>query len=332
VREERNMMPQEVARDIYRIEIPLPRNPLKALNSYIIKGKERHLVVDCGMRRNECRDALLFGLRALGVELRDTDFFITHFHADHLGLVSDLVTPETKIYLNEPDAIRTDNPGLKAAFARAAGLHGFPGEEIDRALEAHPGSKYGPDMPLSFVMPRDGEIIGAGSYHFTCLTTPGHSFGHQCLYESDYKILIAGDHILDDITPNIQCWFDDWNPLAEYLKSLDMTAKLDVGLVLPGHRRLFTHLLDRIEELKAHHDARVEEAATILKKGPMTAYQMASLMNWDIVCDSFDQFPVSQKWFATGEAIAHLVYLEGIGRARPEQAGKGTRIWRLTNT
>jgi hypothetical protein len=54
-------------------------------------------------------------------------------------------------------------------------------------------------------------------------------------------------------------------------------------------------------------------------------------MTWDIVCDSFDQFPVSQKWFATGEAIAHLVYLEGIGRARTERTREGTRVWRLTD-
>jgi hypothetical protein len=33
-------------------------------------------------------------------------------------------------------------------------------------------------------------------------------------------------------------------------------------------------------------------------------------MTWDIVCDSWDQFPLSQKWFAMGEALAHLKYLE----------------------
>jgi hypothetical protein len=33
-------------------------------------------------------------------------------------------------------------------------------------------------------------------------------------------------------------------------------------------------------------------------------------MKWDIQCDSWEQFPVAQKWFATGEAIAHARYLE----------------------
>jgi hypothetical protein len=41
-------------------------------------------------------------------------------------------------------------------------------------------------------------------------------------------------------------------------------------------------------------------------------------MSWDILCDSWDLFPVSQKWFATGEAIAHLKYLMEKGVIRAE--------------
>jgi hypothetical protein len=41
-------------------------------------------------------------------------------------------------------------------------------------------------------------------------------------------------------------------------------------------------------------------------------------MSWDILCDSWDLFPVSQKWFATGEAIAHLKYLMEKGIIRAE--------------
>jgi len=37
-------------------------------------------------------------------------------------------------------------------------------------------------------------------------------------------------------------------------------------------------------------------------------------MTWDIDCETWADFPIAQKWFATGEAIAHLRYLEGQGR------------------
>jgi hypothetical protein len=36
-------------------------------------------------------------------------------------------------------------------------------------------------------------------------------------------------------------------------------------------------------------------------------------MTWDLDCDSWESFPRAQKWFATGEAIAHLRYLERKG-------------------
>ena len=140
----------------------------------------------------------------------------------------------------------------------------------------------------------------------------------MCLYEPNKKILIAGDHILNDITPNISSWSDKENPLNEYLASLDKVYKLDIELVLPGHRGIFRDCKGRIRELKYHHQMRAHEVLTILEKGGKSAFQVASQMTWDMTYDSWDLFPVSQKWFATGEAIAHLVYLEKKGVIRRE--------------
>ncbi|MFZ0448192.1 MAG: hypothetical protein WAL98_03035 [Desulfatiglandaceae bacterium] len=48
-----------------------------------------------------------------------------------------------------------------------------------------------------------------------------------------------------------------------------------------------------------------------MKEGTKNGYQMASKMTWDIKAKSWEQFPLMQKWFATGEANAHLRYLQG---------------------
>jgi glyoxylase-like metal-dependent hydrolase (beta-lactamase superfamily II) len=133
------------------------------------------------------------------------------------------------------------------------------------------------------------------------------------LYEPDKKILVAGDHILIDITPNIQCWSDDQNPLQDYLASLDKVNDMEIDLVLPGHRRLITDHKKRIAELKEQHERRLREVLSILGGDPRTAFEVASRMTWDLDCDSWEEFPRAQKWFATGEAIAHLRYLEKQG-------------------
>ena len=61
--------------DIYQIHVDLPDNPLKYLNSYVVKGPTRHLVIDTGFNRPECQAALCGGLRELDVDLSRTDLF-----------------------------------------------------------------------------------------------------------------------------------------------------------------------------------------------------------------------------------------------------------------
>ncbi|MBC8420532.1 MAG: MBL fold metallo-hydrolase [Desulfobacteraceae bacterium] len=310
---------EEVAANIYRMEIPLPGNPLKAVNSYVVMDSGRNLIVDTGLNRKECMDAMQAGLKALNVDLEQTDFFVTHLHADHFALVPRLVADSRTIYFNRPDAESAARGGVWARMAEYACANGFSEEESRKALERHPGHRHGSALNHALTLLDGGEILFIGGYAFTCISTPGHTRGHMCLYEPDRRILLSGDHILEDITPNIQSWSDEMQPLRSYLANLDKIHELDVDIVLPGHRRIFTRCRKRIEELKHHHKVRLEEVFEILAKGPRSAYDTASEMTWDINCKSWQDFPVAQKWFATGEALAHLKYLVEEGRLVREQ-------------
>ncbi|MGD9239853.1 MAG: MBL fold metallo-hydrolase [Desulfobacterales bacterium] len=303
-------MCEEVLPNLFRNKIPLPDSPLKYLNSYIIKDPERSLIIDTGLNRTECLEAMHKGLDTLGIDLSKSDIFITHLHADHFGLVSELATDSTNIFFSRPDKELMESWEGFGAMVAYAGRNGFPEDQLKAAIDKHPGAKYGSDWIPETKVLDDGDVIDVGVYHFKCVATPGHTMGHTCLYEPDKKILVAGDHILIDITPNIQCWSDTDNHLKHYLASLDKVDKLEVDLVLPGHRRLIANHRTRIEELKKHHARRLDEVLAILKNGSMSAYEIASHMSWDIDCERWDQFPVSQKWFATGEALSHLRYLE----------------------
>jgi glyoxylase-like metal-dependent hydrolase (beta-lactamase superfamily II) len=303
-------MVEEILPDLYRIQIPLPDSPLKYLNSYVLRSAERNLIVDTGLNRSACLNAMHEGLRELNIDLNRTDFFITHLHADHFGLVTRLTTDNSRIYFNRPEAELIETWEGFEPMIKYAGTNGFPENQLRAALEQHPGHKFASDWNPDLNILCDGDIFPVGDYRFRCIETPGHTPGHICLYEPTKKIMIAGDHILGDITPNIQCWADDTNPLKQYLASLDKVIDLEVALVLPGHRRLFRNYRQRIEELRDHHENRIDEVRHILGEGPKTAFRTAAGMKWDIDCDSWEQFPVAQKWFATGEAIAHLRYLE----------------------
>ena len=307
-------MVEEVLTELFRIEIPLPENPLKSLNSYVIRGEGSYLIIDTGLNREECLVAMKAGLNELGIDLEKTYFFITHMHADHLALVSRLATDTNRVYFNRPDAEILENRRRWASVTTYAGMNGFPEDKLRAVLNNHPGLKYGLESIPELTFLKEGDRLNIGNYFFKCIETPGHSKGHICLYEPEKKIFVAGDHILNDITPNIQCWTNNDNLLKNYLASLDKVYELQVDLVLPGHRDVFRDFRGRIKELKMHHKSRLDEILLILSNGPRNAFQIASEMTWDINYDSWDLFPVMQKWFATGEAIAHLRYLEEEGR------------------
>lgn len=318
-------MIEEVAPNLFRIEVPLPKNPLRSINSYAIKGDERNLVVDTAMNREECESVLSASYEKLGLDLESTDFFITHFHADHMGLVSRFATDTSLVYYNKIEAAFLSNSGRKGDFQSrmsvAARLNGFPEDEIKKSAENHPGFKYGPPKHPEFTILSEGDKLHVGEYSFECISTPGHTFGHMCLYEKNKKILLSGDHVLGDITPNIAHEGGEGNPLGDYLDNLDKVDMLEVDLVLPGHRSIFTNFHERIQELKDHHQERCDEVLTILGGGEMTVYEIAGRMTWNITAKSWADFPIMQKWFASGECNAHLIYLERLGKVQRRVAG-----------
>jgi glyoxylase-like metal-dependent hydrolase (beta-lactamase superfamily II) len=309
---------EEIMPNVYRIVVPLPRNPLKEVNSYVLTSKERNLIIDTGMNRPECIEAFQGGLEELKLDLDKTDFMVTHLHADHLGLVATFIKDGAKVYMGEGDSKPMRTGTGWGSMGDYAGASGFPESELEAALSNHPGAKYGPQAMMEFTILREGDTLNVGEYTLRAIETPGHSYGHVCLYEPNKKVLFSGDHVLGDITPNIQAWSDDQDPLDLYITSLKKVLKMEIAMILPGHRTIIQDGKKRINELIEHHRVRANEVVTILARGRKNAYQTAAEMKWDIKADSWEDFPVSQKWFATGEAIAHLRYLEGLGLIQRE--------------
>jgi len=313
-------MLEEIIPNLYRTEIPLPNNPLKWLNAYIVKSGDRFLIIDTGFNRPECLDAMNASLKKLDVELAKTDFFITHLHVDHIGLVGRLASDRSKIYFNALEAKRIDSllANRQRHWEQMLSVYianGFDDSAARSSMASLPAHKLGLHRAMEFTMVNDGDRFDFGDFHFRCLATPGHSPGHTCLYESEKKILVAGDHILSDITPSITYWPETEDSLGNYLASLEKVGRLDAAFVLPGHRRLVQDLRGRVEELQEHHRARLNEVLAALEGGEKDIFQTAHHISWDIA-RKWDAFPPAQKWFAFGETFAHVNYLVARGKVR----------------
>ncbi|MCW3975672.1 MAG: MBL fold metallo-hydrolase [Candidatus Bathyarchaeota archaeon] len=316
-------MIEKIMSDLYLIKVPIPNNPLKATNSYIIKGKDNNLIIDTGVNLKKSLNTILSGLKKIDVDLENTDFFITHLHSDHLDLALVLATNSSRIYFNQPDAeaIRGSNEWNDELY-NIARVCGFPEDRLQEVIKKYSWHRYREIDPEIFTILKEGDTIDVGDFHFKFVETKGHSRGHMCLYESRKKLLFAGDHILSDITPNISLWSYDGNPLKDYLDSLDKVYELDIELTLPGHRSFIRDCRKRINELKLHHKMRAIEIISILKKGRRDAFQIASKMNWEMAYDSWKSFAINHKMFATLETIAHLKYLEEDGFIQKETQGQ----------
>ena len=324
-------MIEEILTDLYRIELPLPRNPLKSINCYVIIGRNRNLIIDTGMNREECKAVLFPSIEKLGIDLNKTDLFVTHLHADHIGLTGDLATDSSRCYFNRVETKIIKGQRHWADLIEFYLSNGFPEEDLKRSMASHPGVIYNPRRIVDITIVDDGETIEVGDFLLKCIETPGHSPGHMCLYEASKKILFSGDHILFDITPNITYWPILKDSLRGYLASLDKVSKLDVSLVLPGHRSSWHNHQERIKELKKHHRGRLDEAVAALRQGNKTAYEVAPHITWKIEYSDWDKFPIAQKWFAVGETIAHLHYLVQDGVVK-KNAVDGKIVFSLTHT
>lgn len=322
--------------EIYRIRVDLKGNALKNLNSYVIHSGEEWLVIDTGFNREDCKESFLEGLNELGISPERTSLFLTHLHSDHIGL-TELFCPKKEkqtshIYIGKTDYQYLDyikNGNYAMEIDELYLREGFPKNELEEQKKDNPAQNYSTKGTFPAILLEHGDHFEIGDIELECIEVSGHTPGHMCLYIRNQQILFLGDHVLYDITPNVMGWPGIPDSLGRYLDNLMKIKQYPVKLALPAHRGGNEKPLgDRIDELLSHHDERLEEIMQILKKnGKMTAYHVASKMRWSLHGATWDTAPKQQKWFAVGEARAHLLHLLTLGRISEEKTENRNRYY-----
>lgn len=309
-------MIEEIYPDIFKLEIPLLNSPLRALNSYLIKSEDRSLIIDTGFNTEEGRQILWAGLGEIGADIGSSDLLVTHHHADHTGLSAALSREGAIVYSGETDGrMINEMTGLKEWTKLDGFIKIFDLEKDEVSYADHPGYRHCSKEPVKFRFVREGDRIAVGRYSFEIIDIPGHTPGHIGLYESKHKIFFCGDHILDKITPNIAFWGFDQDILAVYFDSLRKIREYDIDYLMTAHRNIIRDHKKRIDELLTHYKKRLEEVEKIILNGPITVRDTAASMHWEIKCNSWEDFPKPQKWFAASEAMSHLEHLYCTGKA-----------------
>ena len=222
---------------LYRITEPFV-DPLERAWIYLLKGRDRDLVIDGGM-----------GIVPLVPFLADrldkpVLAVCTHAHIDHVGAMHEfterVVHPLEAARLAEPTGFNSlfsedFPPDFLDALARSG--YGRPPPLLITALPHagyDPGSYALKGAPATALID-EGDVIDTGDRQFRVLHLPGHSPGQIGLLEEATGILFAGDAVYDG--PLL--YEGPGMSLETYVPTLQRLAELEVSVVHAGHDASF---------------------------------------------------------------------------------------------
>jgi glyoxylase-like metal-dependent hydrolase (beta-lactamase superfamily II) len=172
------------------------------------------------------------------------------------------------------------------------------GDEEAAAIAAHHAEvvglvRYAPDP----VLLDGGDRVDGWEVHHL----PGHADGHLCLLRDG--VLVAGDTLLDRITPNIGLFpGSNPDPLGEFLETLRRLIALAPEVAYPGHGEPIADPAGRSAEILEHHAVRLERTRAAVRGAPRSASDVAHALFPDAVSPPL-------RRFAIAEALAHLEHL-----------------------
>ena len=294
--------------NLYLVRVPLPHNPLRALNSYFILDDDgTTTIVDVGFNHPDCEQALDDALAALGRSWDKVQVVLTHSHPDHTGNLDRIwregmpVLANLHSFQEVKNLMEIEDNVYGPLLLQAATLEqqrdltfDEKGPRLHVSAELLPLSTY----PVMTYL-ADGDCLKVGEFEFEVIETPGHDPWHICLYEAAHKILLSGDHVLERITPSVSSWFPAYNALAEFLESLEKVGGYDVDLVLPAHGKPFTGMRERVDFLIEHHHKRLEEIYELVAAGHDDIVQISQHATWRY--PDWKSWPLDQKYFSMGE-------------------------------
>jgi glyoxylase-like metal-dependent hydrolase (beta-lactamase superfamily II) len=158
--------------------------------------------------------------------------------------------------------------------------------------------------------------LDLGGRRVDAIATPGHTQGHYVFADRGNGLLFAGDHVLPSITPSVGFeprWVEQ--PLRDYLDSLAKVRRMPDLTLLPAHGPVMESSHARVDELRAHHAARLRLCLDAVDHhGGSTAYDVAGVLPWTRHGHALSDLDVFNAALAGLETRAHLELLVARGR------------------
>jgi glyoxylase-like metal-dependent hydrolase (beta-lactamase superfamily II) len=309
---------------IYQIKIDVPF-PVKFVCLYLFNIRDKKVLIDSGLNMGNWKNKLFSVFEEYNLSIQDIDYLIiTHIHTDHMGLVKVLKqkNPNLKILMHDitHDLLKweCDDSNIQELEREARVIanqlikYGISEEQTNKIVQFFTFWPKFLQYQKPDIIVHDGDTI---LDKLEIIWTPGHSFGHICIFDKEKKYLFSGDHILSRITPHIGNFiipmdmaekykeYDFNNILKHYLVSLDKIDSLNSRIIFPAHQDIIYNPHERILQIKEHHQQRLNEISSVIKNHPMTAYKISQI-HFGEDLDEMNSF------MALSEVLGHLFFLQ----------------------
>jgi glyoxylase-like metal-dependent hydrolase (beta-lactamase superfamily II) len=317
---------EKVLPGLWRLRLPLPWPGVPHCNAWAIAAGSGIVLVDTGMHEPGSLAHLERALYQVNLRLEHVrQIVVTHAHTDHWGQAAPIRERSGAQLWMHPRHEHATNSASdpEAAIARRLEVGRQSGVSpaalrryAQRAKDLRSGiaQVIEPDHDLT-----PGVVIETDLGSWTVHETPGHAPSHVCLFQTQRRLLISGDHLLG----RISIYYDyGWtpDPAGEFLRSLELVDKLDARLALSGHGRPFVDVHGHVEGNRRLVHGRLEAVLAALAGEPRTAVQITPGIYGEPLTES------NATWFLP-QTLCYLTHLELAGRvAREPDADVGR--WR----
>jgi glyoxylase-like metal-dependent hydrolase (beta-lactamase superfamily II) len=308
----------EVASGVHWVRMPLPF-ALDHVNLWVLDGGDGYAIVDTGYGDAATRAVWEAHFRGLLGGRAPARIVVTHYHPDHVGNAAWLgerfgLWPAMTLTEFLAAHVVHDNAAGSGVedYCRHFAAHGMSAADVE-ALRAR-GNRYAvgaPVLPRHYHRLLDGDAVRLGGRDFRVIAGYGHSPEHAALFAAGAEpLLVSGDMLLPRISTNVAVHPADaqGDPLQRFLDSLGAYEALPADtLVLPSHGLPFRGAATRVAQLRSHHAERLADLVAAMGAAPLSAAELLPVL--------FRRpLDLQQRYFAMGEAIAHLNHLWHQGR------------------
>jgi glyoxylase-like metal-dependent hydrolase (beta-lactamase superfamily II) len=305
---------------MFALDLPFPATP--TLSVYFLGGGEP-AIIDTGLGDPKSMSVISQELNEISRGLGDVSVIInTHEHVEHFGGNQKIKNASEAYVIASSKAAPTIESYHQYILSIKDNLQNSEFDsQIREMINSYMDFNLLIDESKVEKIVEEGDVIDLGDFNLRVIETPGHAYGHICLYDEDRKVLFSGDHVIGTGTTFVGYGWrelatrkifeildssnDEPDNMSLYLESLEKLQSLDLKLILSAHGPPITEPYKKLREDIERKVSREQNFLEVLKKRKEITIE-------DLTAEAYNAD--KGNYFLQGAALGYIERLVKLGK------------------